>query len=225
MSPPTIASVPIEAVADSVLEPTDVAVTVFVLRSMFAAPAGTATLAQTSSESPPATDGVVVSAVVQDASKNVMGQPPDADSAYVSAFEPLFAIVRWYGTLVPARPPSRCDAGDSESANGGAIGVTNGEPVAPKPPAAVTVKPSLTIEVTFFFRASAMLTVKCTVALPPAGTDRPVHVTVLSSFLPFPPSDRVPPLSAETNDVLSGTGSVTVTSVAAAFPMFLTVIV
>ena len=82
----------------------------------------------------------------------------------------------------------------------------------------------MTIETTFFFRASAMLTLKCTVVLPPAGpTDRSTSRCL--SFLPLPPSDRIPPLSAETNDVLSGTGSVIVTSVAAALPMFLTVIV
>ena len=115
-------------------------------------------------------------------------------------------------------------AGESASANGGAIGVTNGEPVAPKPPAAVTVRPSLTIETTFFFRASAMLTLKCpSCCRRPGPTTGPRHGVIV--LLALPPSDRIPPLSAEMNDVLSGVGSVIVTSVAAAFPMFLTVIV
>ena len=55
---------------------------------------------------------------------------------------------------MPTRPPSRCVAGESASAYGGAIGVTNGEPVVQKPPAAVAFMPSLTIESTFFFSAS-----------------------------------------------------------------------
>ena len=75
--------------------------------------------------------------------------------------------------------------------------------------------PSFTIESTFFLSAAAMLTVKCTVTLPPAGTVSPDHVTVPALF--------VPPLSADTNDVFSGTGSVIVTSVAAALPMFFSV--
>ena len=53
--------------------------------------------------------------------------------------------------------------------------------------------------------------------LPPAGTVSPVHVTL--------PVGSVPPSSADTKVVLSGTGSVMVTPVAAALPMFFTVIV
>ena len=55
--------------------PTDVAVTVPVLTVPFVAPAGIATLAQTSSESPgEMLPVVVVSAVVHVASKNVVAQ-------------------------------------------------------------------------------------------------------------------------------------------------------
>src|SRR6266446_2576832 len=60
-----------------------------------------------------------------------------------------------------------------------------------------------------------MLTVKCTVALLPAAIERPDQVTV--------PPEFVPPLSAETKLVLAGTGSVIVTPVAAALPMFFSV--
>jgi hypothetical protein len=94
--------------------------------------------------------------------------------------------------------------------------VTNGDPVVKNPPSAVAFMPSFTIAVTSFFSALAMLTVKCNVMLPPAGTVLPDHVTV--------PAEFVPPSAAETKLVLSGTGSVIVTPVAAALPMFFSVI-
>src|SRR6185503_3734749 len=90
-----------------------------------------------------------------------------------------------------------------------------GEPVVNGPWADVALIPSLMIDVTCFFSASTMLTVKCTVVLPPAATERLDHVTVPPTF--------VPPPSAETNVVFAGTGSVIVTPVAAALPMFLSV--
>src|SRR6185436_16559063 len=71
------------------------------------------------------------------------------------------------------------------------------------------------MDFTLFLSASAMLTVKCTDVLPPAGTVRFDHVTV--------PLEFVPPLSADTKVVLAGTGSVIVTPVAFALPMFFTV--
>src|SRR5205085_7040820 len=98
--------------------PTDFTVTVLVLVSALAAVAGTSTLTQTARESPEATEGVVVSSVVHVGSKNFVVHVPAADSANVSALEPLFVIVRLYGTLVPTRPPSRCDAGARPNANG-----------------------------------------------------------------------------------------------------------
>ena len=112
-------------------------------------------------------------------------------------------------------PPSVWVAGASVTAYGGAIAVMNGEPVVNGPCAEVTLTPSLTIEATLFLMAFEMLTVKWTVVLPPAATVRPDHVTV--------PLEFVPPPSAETKLVFAGTGSVIVTPVAAALPMFFTV--
>src|SRR5258705_5543258 len=124
-------------------------------------------------------------------------------------------MVTAYGTLVPTLPPSVCVAGAIVTAYGGAIGVMNGEPVVKGPCAEVTFTPSLVIDVTLFLIALAMLTVKCTERLPPAATVWFDQVTV--------PPEAVPPLSADTNVGLAGTGSVIVTVVASAFPMFLTV--
>src|SRR6266542_3347837 len=91
----------------------------------------------------------------------------------------------------------------------------NGEPVVNGPCAEVTFTPSLTIDATLFLIALAMLAVKWTAVLLPAAIVRPDHVTV--------PAEFVPPPSAETKVVFAGTGSVMVTPVAAALPMFLTV--
>src|SRR4029079_15850605 len=102
----------------------------------------------------------------------------------------------------------------TDTAYGCAIGVMNGEPVVNGPWAEVTFTPSLTMDFTLFLMASAMLTVKCTDMLPPAAMFRPDHVTA--------PPEYVPPLSAEVKVVLARTGSVMVTPVAAALPMFLT---
>ena len=112
-------------------------------------------------------------------------------------------------------PPSVWVAGEMLTAYGGAIGVMCGEPVVYGPCADVAFIPSLTIALTFFFRASAMLTVSCTEVLPPLVTMRFVQVTVPLMF--------APPLLAETNVVFAGTGSVSVTPVASALPMFLSV--
>ena len=84
-------------------------------------------------------------------------------------------------------------------------------------PAALTTRPSSTIPSCDAGNEAEIRTVKCTWTWPPAGMVRPVHLT-------FGP-DAAPPLSAETNVVLFGIGSVMETDVAAALPMFLTVIV
>ena len=120
----------------------------------------------------------------------------------MSAVKPRLSIVSVYETLVPDLPPSVCVAGVSVTAYGGASGVTNGEPVVEKPSPVLATTPSLTIDVTFFLSASAMLTVRCTVTLSPGATVRPDQVTTPPVF--------VPPLSAETKLVLSGSGSVIV---------------
>jgi hypothetical protein len=72
--------------------------------------------------------------------------------------------------------------------------VIAGEPLVDGPSADAAVTPSLTIEVTPFLSASAILTVKWTVILPPVpgtpfGTVSPDHVTT--------PLANVPPLSAD----------------------------
>jgi hypothetical protein len=90
-----------------------------------------------------------------------------------------------------------------------------GEPVVKKPSVVIALTPSFTIECTFFLSASEMLTTRCTVTLAPGAIVRPVHVTTPALF--------VPPLSAETKLVLSGSGSVIVTPVAGALPSFLSV--
>jgi len=95
------------------------------------------------------------------------------------------------------------------------------EPVVDGPWADVAASPSSTIESTFFFSASAMLTRRWTVMLPPTpgvpvGTVSPDQVATPLTF--------VPPLSADTKLVFAGSGSVIVTPVAAALPMFLSVI-
>ena len=65
-------------------------------------------------------------------------------------------------------------------ANAGASVVTTGEPVVNGPCADVALTPSFVIAVTFFFRASAMLTVNVTEVLVPEANgqagprDRPV---------------------------------------------------
>ena len=74
-----------------------------------------------------------------------------------------------YETLVLPLPPSVWVAGETLTAYGGAIGVTCGEPVVNGPWAEVAFSPSLTIALTFFLSASAMLTVSCTDVLPPWG--------------------------------------------------------
>src|SRR2546425_4138876 len=122
-----------------------------------------------------------------------------------------------YETLLGTLPPSVCVAGVTPTAYGGAIGVMCGEPVVNGPWADVAFSPSLTMLLTFFFRASAMLTVSCTDVLPPLVTVRFVQATVPLMF--------APPLLAETNVVFAGTGSVRVTPVASALPMFRSVIV
>ena len=111
-------------------------------------------------------------------------------------------------------PPSVWVAGLTLTAYGGAIGVMNGEPVVNGPWAEVAFIPSLTIALTLFLIASAMLTVNCTEMLPPLGTARFVQTTVPLTF--------APPV-AETNVVFAGTGSVMTTPVASALPMFLSV--
>ncbi len=126
--------------------------------------------------------------------------------------KPRFSIVSVYGTSVPTRPPSVCVAGVTRTAYGGAIGVTNGEPDVENPPAAVAFVPSFTTDSTRFLSASATETVRCTVTDAPApsvGTD---HETT--------PSERAPPPSADTKLVFAGIGSVIVTPVASALPMF-----
>ena len=104
----------------------------------------------------------------------------------------------------------------------------HGEPVVDGPCADVAARPSLTIEATLFFSDGSMPTRRCTVTLPPVfvmlpavplvawGTVNPDQVTT--------PFAYVPPLSAETKLVLAGSGSVRVTPVASALPMFLSVI-
>src|SRR5258706_1261990 len=96
------------------------------------------------------------------------------------------------------------------------MGVTVGEPLADGPWADVALKPSSTIDVVLAFRAGSISTRRCTDMMPPAATDRPVHVAV--------PPTLVPKLSAETKLVFAGTGSVTVIPVAAALPMLRMVI-
>ena len=96
------------------------------------------------------------------------------------------------------------------------MGVVVGLPVVPGPSAEVTTMPSLTIDVTFVFSASLdahgeVHRRRC----PPDGMARPVHLTL--------PLLYVPPLSADMKVVLSGIGSVMVTPVASALPMFLRV--
>ena len=63
-----------------------------------------------------------------------------------------------------------------------------------------------------------MLTVKCTAMLPPAGTVSPVHVTVAAG-------ERPAVVGRHEASCCAGIGSVIVTPVAAALPMFLSVIV
>ena len=84
--------------------------------------------------------------------------------------------------------------------------------------------PSLTIDFTLFCSAFAILTLNRTWIVPgtpgvpgePAfGTVSPLHVT-----LPFA---KVPPLSADAKLVFAGIGSVIVTPVASALPMFFSV--
>src|SRR6266851_2843165 len=118
---------------------------------------------------------------------------------------------------MPSRAPSVCVAGAIATAYGGAIGVTVGEPLVDGPSADVALKPSSTIDVVFDFNPGSINTRRCTAMLPPAAIDKPVHVAV--------PPALVPPLPAKTKLVFAGTGSVTVTPVAAALPMLRTVIV
>src|SRR5215210_3390740 len=109
---------------------------------------------------------------------------------------------------------------------GGAIGVECGEPVVPGPCADVTLMPSFTIVFTLFCSAAAMLTVKCNVMTPgtPGVAPAPAFGTV-RFFQVTTPFSNVPPLSADTKLVYAGSGSLTVTPVAFALPMFFSVIV
>ena len=94
----------------------------------------------------------------------------------------------------------------------------------------MALRPSSTIESIFPFSDGSILTRRCTVTLPPVfvmlcvsgsvvafGTVSPDQVTT-----PF--ASAVPPLSAETKLVFAGIGSVIVTPVASALPMFFSVI-
>src|SRR3954453_11239788 len=107
--------------------------------------------------------------------------------------------------------------GSMLTACAGAIAVLRGLPVVPKPPLAVTLIPSLTMAWTDDGRLAEIVTVKFSARLPPAGT-----VLLFQTTLP---DLTLPPWPAETNVVLAGKGSDTVTPDAAALPMFLTVTV
>ena len=175
-------------------------------------------MTQTSSVSPGLIDPVVVVGVVQVASKKctVNVRPSRQRVAVGDEAEVLDRDV--YGTLVPTRPPSICVAGVSDTAYGSAIGVMNGEPVVNGPSADMALTPSLTIDVTFFFRASAMLTPGSGAAsmLPPAAKrrHRPRHDAAV---------DEAAVSGRHWNVVFAGTGSVIVDAVAAALPMFFSV--
>src|SRR6266702_2328368 len=131
--------------------------------------------------------------------------------------KPLSVIVTWSRTLLPERAPSVWLAGLIAKAKAGAIGVTVGEPLVEKPPAAVAAKPSSTMDLTPDFRPGSIFTVRWTETLPADGIEMPDHLTVPSLF--------VPPESAETKLVLAGMGSLIVTVVAVALPMLRSVIV
>jgi len=73
------------------------------------------------------------------------------------------------------------------------------------------------MEVSLLFSEELICTVRCSETLAPAAKVRPLQVTV--------PAEIVPPPLAETKLVLAGIGSLIVTPVAVALPMFLTVIV
>ena len=92
-----------------------------------------------------------------------------------------------------------------------------GLPVVETPPSALTVMPSLTMALVPPARDGEIWTAKCTCTWPPAGMVRSVHR--------MPAGRSRPPWSADWKVVLGGSGSVMLTPVAGALPMFFTVIV
>ena len=100
----------------------------------------------------------------------------------------------------------------------------NGDPVVPGPCAEVTSMPSFVIVFTLFCSAFAMLTVKCTWMTPgtPGVPPEPALGTVRFDQVTTP-FCAVPPWSADTKLVFAGSGSLIVTPVASALPMFLSV--
>src|SRR3954452_11554774 len=115
----------------------------------------------------------------------------------------MFRTVTGYVADAPVCAPSVCAAGTTVRPCAGAIGVVSGLPDVAAPCADVTSIRSFTIDVVPLGSDEAIFTVNVTEVPPPAGTTRPLQLTR--------PLASVPPLLADTNDVLTGSRSVTAT--------------
>ena len=165
------------ALALTVVSPVDVAVTVVLSVVAFAASAGMATLTQMSALAPPATATDARGEVQVESRMVAVNAPEAADSVYVSGWKLSLLTCSGKVTEVPTWPPSVWLDGETETANGGASGVTCGLPVAPTFWADVTVSPSFTIVVICLRSLESIVTVKWTATLLPAGTVNPVQLT------------------------------------------------